>query len=356
MTEMSLQEEVRRQQPLVEAIQRLVAGESIGQEGARQAMEVVMRGWATQAQIGAFMVALRMKGETPQEVAGCAEAMCALTTPLPHHRQDVVDTCGTGGDGGRTFNVSTAAAFVVAGAGVAVAKHGNRAVSSRSGSADVLEALGVRVDLPVQRSAALLDNMGITFLFAPLYHAAMRFAAPVRQQLAIRSVFNLLGPLTNPARTVYQLVGVYDASLLSVVAEALGALGVQRALVVHSRDGLDEVSLSAPTDAVLYDRGRLKTLVIEPQMLGLAPAPLQHVAGGTADENARRIGAILCGEEGPARAIVVANAGAALFAADKAASLKEGCRLAEAVIDSGAAFAKLEALRQATQQEVSHVS
>ncbi|MBE3557011.1 MAG: anthranilate phosphoribosyltransferase [Firmicutes bacterium] len=353
---MSLQEDVQRQEPLVEAIQRLVSGESIGQEGARQAMEVVMRGWATQAQIGAFMVALRMKGETPQEVAGCAEAMRAQATPLPHHRQDAVDTCGTGGDGGRTFNVSTAAAFVVAGAGAPVAKHGNRAVSGRSGSADVLEAMGIRVDLPVQQSTTLLDNTGIAFLFAPVYHAAMRFAAPVRQQLAMRSVFNLLGPLTNPARTAYQLVGVYDASLLSVVAEALGRLGVQRTLVVHSRDGLDEVSISAPTDAVLYDRGQMESLVIEPQMLGLTPAPLQRVAGGTAYENAQLIGAVLRGVEGPSRAIVIANAGTALFAADKAASLKEGCRLAEAAIDSGAAFAKLEALRQAAQQEVSRVS
>ncbi|MBX6342270.1 MAG: anthranilate phosphoribosyltransferase [Thermomicrobiaceae bacterium] len=331
-----------------EAIQKVVEGETLTRAEAALAMDEIMTGEATGPQIGSLLTALRMRGETEEEIAGFAESMRRHARRVPLASDDpVVDTCGTGGDGAHTFNISTAAAFVVAGAGVKVAKHGNRAMTSRCGSADVLEALGVRIDLGPEGVARCIEEVGIGFMFAPVFHPAMRFAGPARKEIGIRTVFNLLGPLTNPAGARHQIVGVGSAQAAEKVARVLGLLGTAHALVVHSRDGLDELSISAPTavnDIRVNGAVDLRRYDLEAEDLGLARYPIDTVRGGGPEDNAAIIRHILAGGNGAPRAVTLLNAAAALYAADAAPTLRDGVALAAEAIDSGAALAKLEAL------------
>jgi anthranilate phosphoribosyltransferase len=327
------------------AIGRIIHHHALSQELAREAMEQILAGEATPAQIGAFAVALRMKGETPDEIAGMAEAMRGRVPPIRTRRSPLLDTCGTGGDNAGTFNISTTVALVTAAAGVAVAKHGNRAVSSRTGSADVLESLGVRIDLTPENAARSLDVLGITFLFAPNYHTALRHAAGPRREIGVRTVFNVLGPLTNPAGAGRQLLGVFSDTLVRPVAEVLQRLGSERAWVVHGRDGMDELTVFAPSHVVELAGGTLREFDVEPGELGLAHQDRAGVAGGDAATNAARVRSVLAGEKGAARDIVLLNAGAALVVADVAPDLKTGIATAAATIDSGAARARLEQLQ-----------
>ena len=329
--------------------------ESLSREEARAVMTEVLTGKCADAQIAALLVALHMKGETVEEIVGFAEAIRAAAAPLELHanqvldasgtgRDALVDTCGTGGDTSGTFNISTATAFVVAGAGVRVAKHGNRSVTSKCGSADVMEALGVNINLPTDRLAACLEQVGIAFLFAPAMHSAMKYVQPVRRDLRLRTVFNLLGPLTNPARATCQVVGVYSADLVEKQAEALSMLGLHRALVVHGSDGLDEITISNTTRIGEVRDGQVRTYEVTPEEFGLKRAPLEEIAGGDAVMNARLIRGILGGERSPRRDVVLLNAAAALVAAGKADHLRDAVPLAAKAIDSGAAAQKLEAL------------
>lgn len=317
---------------------RLLRGETLDAPTAATAVSAIMAGTAPEAAIGAFLAALAVRGETEDELVGAATAMRAHLAPVPHRRERVLDTCGTGGDGADTFNISTAAAFVCAAAGVAVGKHGNRSASSRVGSADVLEAAGVRLDLAPARAGALLDALGFCFMFAPVHHGAMRHAAPVRRVLGARTIFNLLGPLANPAGATHQLVGVPDPRRLAPMAQVLGRLGAHRALVVHGADGLDELSLHAPSEAALHDRSSrvVERLTLDPRVLGLTPAPLATLAGGDAAENARIMQAVLAGEPGPRADVVALNAGVALWVAEAAATPREGVARAREVLASGA--------------------
>jgi anthranilate phosphoribosyltransferase len=326
------------------ALGRVVERHDLDQGQARAAMEQILAGEATGAQIAALAVGLRMKGERPEEIAGMAEAMRRRIAPIRTRRQPLLDTCGTGGDNAGTFNISTTAAIVAASCGVAVAKHGNRAVSSRTGSADVLESLGVRLDLTAEDAARSLDLLGITFLFAPNYHIALRHAAGPRQELGLRTVFNVLGPLTNPAGARRQVLGVYSDALVRPVAEVLLRLGSERAWVVHGRDGLDELSIFAPTHVAELADGAVREFDLDPAKLGLGGRDRDGVAGGTAAENAAKIRAILAGEKGPARDIVVLNTGAALVVGGAAATLEEGMERASKALDNGAAAAKLDEL------------
>lgn len=327
-----------------EAIRRAVEGEHLSELEAAQAMEEIMEGRATPAQIAAFLAALRMKGETVEEITGFARTMRAKAQAVASRHEVFVDTCGTGGDGQQTFNISTTAAFVVAGAGVPVAKHGNRSVSSRCGSADVLEELGVRVTLSPAEAGRCLDEVGLSFLFAPGFHGAMRHAAGPRQEIGIRTIFNLLGPLTNPAGAPCQVLGVYDGSRVEVLARVLGRLGSRTVYVVHGMDGLDEVSLSGPTLVSRLKDGRVETYTITPEDAGLARQPLAAVRGGGARENARLTLAVLDGEPGPCRDIVLLNAALGIMAGEGAASLREAMERAAESIDSGAARRKLSEL------------
>ncbi len=331
-----------------EFIAKLVEGVHLSEDEAEQAMNLIMEGEATPAQIGSFLTALRMKGETVEEITGSARAMRARATRVPHHQGFVVDTCGTGGDGAGTFNISTAAAFVVAGAGVPVAKHGNRSVSSRTGSADVLEALGVNLELSPEEVGRCLDEVGIGFLFALRLHLSMKHAAAPRREMGIRTIFNILGPLTNPAGAQAQVMGVYSASLTEPVARALVRLGTKRSLVVHGAGGLDEISLSGPTVISDATAAGVVTSTIYPEDMGLERAPNAALLGGDAPYNAGVITAVLTGEKGPRRDVVLANAAAALVAAGRAVDLQAGVALAAESIDSGQAMAKLEALRRLT--------
>ena len=326
-----------------------VAGQHFSREQARAAMQVIMSGQASETQIGAFLTAMRMKGETSAEVAGFADAMRGHAVPVKCAARKLIDTCGTGGDRQGTFNISTAVAFVLAGAGVSVAKHGNRGVSSPCGSADVLSALGVKLELPPQAVSQAIDTIGVGFIFAPRFHQAMKYAVNPRKELGFRTVFNLLGPLTNPAGANCQLIGVYDAALTTKVAEALAGLGVCSAMVVHSHDGLDEISTAAPTQVTELRDGEIRSYVIEPQAYGFARCTLADYQGGTPEDNARIIQRVLSGEQGFKRDIVLMNAAAGLVVADAAANISDGLRMAAASIDSGAAFDKLEALRKFTQ-------
>lgn len=331
-----------------EAISKVVEGEVLSRAEAASAMDAIMSGEATGSQIGAFLTALRMRGETEDEIAGFAEVMRkhALRVPLSSN-DPVIDTCGTGGDASRTFNISTVTAFVVAGAGVRVAKHGNRAMTSRCGSADVLEGLGVRIELSPEAVGRCIDDIGIGFMYAPLFHPAMRFAGPTRKEIGIRTVFNILGPLTNPAGARHQIIGVSNPQLALKMARVLGMLGTQHALVVHALDGLDELSLagrSAVNDVRVNGSIELRSYEIDAVDFGLARAPLDAVRGGTVEDNVALIRGILAGEEGAPRAITLLNAAAALYAADRVNSIQEGVAMAAESIDSGAAAAKLEAL------------
>lgn len=327
---------------LKSAINQVVAGQDLSEAAAEQAMDVIMAGQATPAQIGAFLIALRLKGETVEEITGFARSMRRQAAALTTRHQVFVDTCGTGGDGRHTFNISTTAAFVIAGAGVAVAKHGNRSVSSRCGSADMLEALGVRVDLPPAAVARCLDEVGIAFLFAPVFHGAMKHAAGPRREIGTRTVFNLLGPLTNPAGAPCQLVGVYDPSLTETVAAVLARLGSRRAYVVHGGDGMDEITTTGPTKITCLDNGSISTYTFYPEEAGLVRASVKDLTGGTAADNAAIALSVLKGEKGPARDVVLLNAAFGLRAAGVEKSLAGAMSAAAASIDSGAAMAKLQ--------------
>ena len=326
------------------AIARAVAGEDLTRELARASMEQILAGEATPAQIGALAVALRMKGEVPAEIAGMAEAMRARVSPLRTRRAPLIDTCGTGGDNAGTFNISTTVAIVTASCGVAVAKHGNRAVSSRTGSADVLEALGARLDLTPENAGRSLDLHGLTFLFAPNYHTALRHAAGPRREIGVRTVFNVLGPLTNPAGATRQLLGVYSDTLVRPVAEVLQQLGSERAWVVHGRDGLDELTVFAKSHVAELADGAVREFEVDPAAHGLAHTDRAQVAGGDAATNAGRIRRVLGGEKGAARDIVVLNTAAALVVAGTAGDLGDGVTRAAKALDSGAAKAKLAEL------------
>ncbi len=333
---------------LVEAIRKAEARENLTRREAEAAMEELLSGRAGDAQIVSLLAALRAKGETVEELVGFATAMRRHAQPVFNsgRRPDgrLVDTCGTGGDAKGTFNISTAAAFVVAGAGARVAKHGNRSFSSKCGSADVIEALGVHLDVPPERVGAAIEQVGIGFLFAPKVHTAMRHAAAARRQLGGRTVFNLLGPLTNPAGASVQVLGVFAARLTEPLASALAALGVERAFVVHGADGLDEISLSGETYVAEVRNGKVRSYTVAPEDFGLPRASLEALRGDDAAENACIIRGILSGELGPRRDVVLANAAAALMAVQLAGDLLEGVRIAAASIDSGAARVKLEAL------------
>ena len=326
------------------ALDELLRGRDLGRGRAREVMHEIMRGEATPAQIGAFLVALRLKGETPDEIAGCAEAMREHVLPVRPRRDDLVDTAGTGGDGARTLNISTAAALVAAAAGAAVAKHGNRAVSSASGSADVLEALGFRLELEPAHIAASIDELGFGFMFAPTHHPAMRHAAPVRRELAARTVFNVLGPLTNPAGARSQVVGVYAPALVRTLAEVLRQLGARRAFVVHGAGGIDELSPAGPNLVAEVVDGDVRERTIDPLELGIERCAPEELRGGTAGENAAAIRDVFRGRDGGRRDAIVLNAAGAIAAAGHANDLREGIQLAREAIDSGAAGARLDEL------------
>jgi anthranilate phosphoribosyltransferase len=326
------------------AIRQLLDGHDLTREDAREVMGEIMAGEATPAQISGFLVALRAKGETADEIAGCAEAMRAHVLEVRPGREDVVDVVGTGGDGARTFNISTTAALVAAAAGAAVAKHGNRAVSSVSGSADVLEALGLVLEQPPERIAESIDTLGFGFMFAPLHHPAMKHAAPVRRELGTRTIFNLLGPLTNPAGARAGVFGVYSADAARVVADALAVLDSRRAFVVHGADGVDELSPAGPNLVFEVVDGEVRERVIEPADVGLPVCAAGELAGGTPAENAETAREILAGAPGAKRDAVVLNAAGGIAAAGHAADLREGIAVARETIDSGAAAARLEEL------------
>ena len=332
-----------------EAIKKLVEKQDLTMEEARAVMDIIMVGRATPAQIGGFLIALRMKGETPAEIAACARVMREhAITIRPRVQGTLVDTCGTGGDGAQTFNISTAAAFVAAGAGVPIVKHGNRGVSSRCGSADVLGALGVNLAVDPASQAKIVEEVGIAFLFAPNHHPAMRYVMAARQDIGCRTVFNLLGPLANPAGAEAQVLGVYDPALTGTVAEVLRLLGLSRAMVVHGC-GLDEITTTGETRVTELDGGTLKNYTLTPEACGFARASRSDLRGGEAPENARILREVLQGEKGAARDIILMNAGAAIYVGGRARTLLEGCMLAAHSIDSGAALAKLDALIRATR-------
>ena len=331
-----------------EAIAALVSGQHLSREQAAQTMEEIMGGEATPAQIASFITALRMKGETVEEIAGLASVMRARAAKV-QISTDVVDTCGTGGDGVGAFNVSTAAAFVAAGAGLTVAKHGNRAASSSSGSADVLEALGVKIDLGPDAVKTCMEQVGFGFMFAPVFHPAMKHAAGPRREIGVRTVFNILGPLTNPAGARSQVLGVADSSLIEKMAQALSLLGCRHALVVHGEDGMDEISLSQPTTICEVRGGATSVYRVSPEDFGIRRAQHSEIEGRSPAESAAIISAVLGGEKGPSRDIVLLNTAAALVAGDRVTSLQEGIRLAGEVLDRGLAREKLRALVELSQ-------
>ncbi len=327
-----------------EAIQQLVMGEDIGGEGARAVMEQIMNGQATDAQIGAFLIALRLKGQTVEEIAGCARVMREKATPVPTQRTDLVDTCGTGGDGSGTFNISTTVAFVAAGAGLGVAKHGNRAMSSMCGSADVLAELGVNLEATPEKVGQCIDEVGIGFLFAPALHGAMKHAIGPRREIGTRTVFNVLGPLTNPAGAKRQLIGVYAPELTDQLAGVLGELGSEHAFVVHGLDGLDEITLTGPTRLSELKDGQITTRDISPSDFGMETVNAKALKGGDVTENARILRAVLAGEKGPQLDVVLLNAAAAIVAGGLTETLEEGVEKARAAVHSGAARAALDKL------------
>jgi anthranilate phosphoribosyltransferase len=335
---------------LTRAIDALASRKDLSSREASEVLSQIMHGEASETQIAAFLIALRTKGETVDELAGLARTMRDLAARVPTGRHDLLDTAGTGG-GRRTFNVSTAAALVAAGAGCAVAKHGNRSATSSSGSADLLEALGARIDLDPEGVAMCIEEAGFGFMFAPAHHQATRFVIPVRRELAVRTIFNLLGPLTNPAGATRQLIGVADASFLETIAGALARLGAERALVVAGEDGLDEVSTSAATLVIEVGGGELTRYKLTPQDVGIEPADASDplLAGGSPLENAELTRAVFAGEQGAHADLVVINAGAAIYAAGAAESIASGVEAAREALSSGAAAAALERYVQASR-------
>lgn len=328
-----------------DVLARLLRREELGSGEVAELFGRIMDGAVGEPMIAALLTALAAKGETAGEILGAATAMRQRARAVTHGRADAVDTCGTGGDGRGTFNVSTAAAFVAAAGGAPVAKHGNRAISSRSGSADLLAALGVPIEVEPETSGRQLDEIGLAFLFAPLHHPATRAVAPVRQALGVRTLFNLLGPLTNPAGARRQLVGVFAAERVEPLARVLAGLGAEHALVVHGRDGLDEITTTTTTLVAEVRDGEVRSFELDAETLGAPRARLEELAGGTPEENADRLARLLDGEPGPLADLVAANAGAALYVAGRAATLAEGAAAARALLASGAARAKLEQLR-----------
>lgn len=347
-----------------EMIQEVVQGKDLSEEEMISVMEEIMEGKATDAQIGAFITALRMKGETIAEITGAARVMRAKATPIRIQnsavsidrdeinvdRETIVDTCGTGGDGTNTFNVSTTTAFVAAGGGLKVAKHGNRSVSSQCGSADVLETLGVNLDVTPEVVEECIRSIGIGFLFAPKLHGAMKYAIGPRREVGIRSIFNVLGPLTNPAKANVQVLGVYEAGLTSVMAEVLNHLGSTSALVVFGEGSYDEISIAGPTQVSELRDGAISSYSIEPEDFGMTRANISDIRGGDAEQNAAIVREILAGQPGPKRDMVLLNAGAAFYAARKAQDIHEGINMAAESIDSGMAAQKLEQLIEKTNQ------
>ena len=333
-----------------EAIARTIEGKNLTALEAERTMEIIMSGESADAQIAGLLVALRTKGESVDEIAGFARAMQKKSIYVMTEEKTLIDVCGTGGDARGTFNVSTTVAFVAAGAGLSVAKHGNRSVSSRCGSADVLEALGVHLDLSADEIGRCIDEIGIGFLYAPSLHPAMKHAVGPRREMGIRTIFNMLGPLTNPARAQVQLLGVYDPSLTERMAEVLRSLGCRSAFVVHGSGGLDELSTLGTNRVSRLANGRVESYDLDPASLGLAPAQLSDLEGGDATENAQILRDVLSGQTGPKRDIVLLNAAAILVAAERVEDLQEGLLLAAEVIDSGAAIERLDALIEMTQR------
>lgn len=338
-----------------QALVRLTGGGDLTLDEAKAVMSRIMSGEATPSQIAGVVVALRMKGETVDEITGFAEAMRSFSDRVRTERDDLLDTCGTGGSGIHKFNISTSSAIIAAAAGARVAKHGNRAMSGKAGSADVLEALGVNISLTAEQAAECLERTGICFLFAQLYHPALKHAAAPRRELGVRTIFNMLGPLANPANADRQLMGLYDRTKTETVARVLGRLGLKRAMVVGSHDGLDEISISAPTRISELKNGEVTTYDITPEDLGLQTVSLGEVKGGDAVVNAAIIRRVLGGERGAYREVVLANAGACIYVSGRADTLADGVALAARTIDSGAALRKLEQWIETTG-EVSYVS
>jgi len=331
-----------------ESIRKLVGGTDLSRDEAAQSMSEIMSGEATPAQIASFVTALHMKGETVDEITGCAETMREKAASVNCSKRPLVDCVGTGGDGSGTFNISTAAAIVVAAAGATVAKHGNRAASSRCGSADVLEELGVRIDLPPEKVEECLEQAGIGFMFAPVFHQSMKHAAGPRREMGIRTIFNMVGPVTNPAGADCLLMGIFSAELTEPMASVLGNLGAERAFVVHG-DGLDEVTITGPTRVSELSDGEVKTYEITPEEIGVGTSTKDDLKGGDVRKNATIIMDVLHGEKGPPREIVVANAGACLVVAGLAPDFRDGAALARDTIDSGRAMDKLELFRRVSQ-------
>ena len=336
--------------PFRDVLDRLGKRESLDEQAASDTMGTIMDGQATPAMIGGFLMALRAKGESVSEIVGCARAIRSRAAPFPADRSDLVDTCGTGGDGSGTFNISTTAAIIAAGAGAMVAKHGNRAISSRTGSADVLEALGVDISMGGVEAAEALAAARVTFLFAPAYHSAMRHVAPVRRELGVRTVFNLLGPLCNPAGAAAQLIGVFDRALVRPVAEAAASLGLRRAMVVHGRDGLDEITVTGPTFVAEFDGVGIREYELDPRELGMAIHDGVLLRGGDAPANAGILRQVLTPDSArtpslsACRDVAVLNAGAALYVAGRAPSLPDGIAQAREAVADGSALAALERL------------
>ena len=334
-----------------EAISKLIEKNNLTLKEAEAVMDEIMSGKATDAQIAGFLVALRLKGETIDEITACAKVMRQKASRIkPKKHKELIDVVGTGGDKSGTFNISTAAAFVVAGAGVPVAKHGNKGVSSKSGSADVLTALGIKIDLEPAQVEKCIDEVGIGYMFAPKFHGAMKYAIGPRKELGIRTIFNILGPLTNPAEAPYELMGVFSESLVEPLAEVLGKLGCKHALVVHG-NGLDEITIEAQTKVAEYKEGHVRTFELKPTDFGMKLASLSEIKGNTPEDNAKIILNILNRKEkGPKRDVVLLNAGAAIYTAGKAKSIQEGINLAKNSIDSGKALEKLNKLKDWTNR------
>jgi len=326
---------------IMNAIYKIVNGQDLDLNTTKAVMEQIMNGEATNAQIGSFLTAMRMKGESIEEITACAMVMREKCTKLKTG-MDVLDIVGTGGDEANTFNISTISALVVSAAGVPVAKHGNRSVSSKCGSADLLEALGVKIDINAEKSEQILRKIGLCFMFAPTYHASMKYAAPVRRELAVRTIFNILGPLANPAGANTQLLGVYDENLVEPLARVLSNLGVKRAMVVHGHDGLDEVTLCSTTTVCEVFEGKLNSFFLDPEQLGFKKCTPEELVGGNPDENAMIALDILNGEKGPKRDIVLLNTAVCLYMFHSHTTLRDCVRLAAEIIDSGKAKAQLE--------------
>ena len=333
-----------------QAIQRVVEGHALSRAEMQDVMRQIMTGECTDAQIGGLLIGLRMKGETVDEITAAAEVMASLASHVQVSAPNLIDIVGTGGDGTSTFNVSTAASFVAAGAGASVAKHGNRSVSSKSGSADLLEQAGANLNLQAEQVARVVETAGVGFMFAPMHHSAMKYAIGPRKEMAVRTIFNVLGPLTNPAGVKHQVVGVFAPSLTETIAQVLQHLGSEHAMVVHSDDGMDEISICAPTRVTELNAGKLNSYTVQPTDFGLNAAPVESIVVGNPAESLALIDAVLEGEKSPARDIVVLNAGAGIYVSGLADSLKSGVEMAQAAIDDGRAKAAKQAYVSATNE------